>query len=69
MNPIHSRSNNVSILRAGTNGIEVHEEDLVIIKAQLMYRLRCECGRSWFDIHMPKLAACPACRRKGMVSA
>jgi hypothetical protein len=48
-------------------GIEVHEEELALIKAQLMYRMRCECGRSWFDLRLPKLAECPSCAKKGMV--
>jgi hypothetical protein len=50
-------------------GIEVEEEELGLIKAQLMYRLRCECGRSWFDITLPKLVQCPSCAKKGMVLA
>jgi hypothetical protein len=69
MTRAQSPSNNVSTLHPGNNGIEVQEEALVLIKAQLMYRLRCECGRCWFDIQLPRLAACPACRRKGMVLA
>lgn len=48
-------------------GIEVHEEELALIKAQLLYRLRCECGRCWFDIQLPKLAACPSCAKMGAV--
>jgi hypothetical protein len=48
-------------------GIEVCEEELSLIKAQLMYRMRCDCGRSWFDLQLPQLAACPSCTKKGMV--
>jgi hypothetical protein len=52
---------------AAHGGIEVKEEELGLIKAQLMYRLRCECGRSWFDITLPKLVQCPSCAKQGMV--
>ncbi|MEO7774638.1 MAG: hypothetical protein ABIT36_09080 [Steroidobacteraceae bacterium] len=48
-------------------GIEVCEEELTLIKAQLMYRMRCDCGRSWFDLRLPQLAECPSCTKKGMV--
>jgi hypothetical protein len=58
-----------SLLRnAGTPGIEVREEELGTVTAQRMYKLRCECGRSWFDLDLPRLVQCPACAKLGLVS-
>jgi len=34
--------------REGT-GIEVHEEELGTVTAQRLFKMRCECGRSWFE--------------------
>lgn len=49
------------------NGIEVREQELVSINAQVLYRMRCECGRPWFEVELPKLVACPACGKLGVV--
>ncbi len=49
-------------------GIEVEEEELGQIKAQLMYRMRCDCGRPWFELELKRLIQCPACRRLSLVS-
>jgi hypothetical protein len=49
-------------------GIEVHEEELSAIKAQTLYKMRCECGRSWFELELPRLVKCPACDKLGLVS-
>jgi hypothetical protein len=49
-------------------GIEVQEEELGQIKAQQMYRMRCECGRPWFELELKRLVQCPACRRLNVVS-
>jgi len=58
-----------SLLRnAGTPGIEVREEELGTVTAQRIYKLRCECGRSWFDLDLPRLVQCPACAKLGLVS-
>jgi hypothetical protein len=51
------------------NGIVVSEEELRSIKAQRLYKMRCECGRSWFELDLPTLVECPACRKLGLVSA
>ena len=48
-------------------GIVVQEEQLASVQAQLLYRMRCECGRPWFEVDLPKLVACPACGKKGVV--
>jgi hypothetical protein len=53
--------------RRGTD-MEVQEEEHGAIKAQSLYKLRCECGRSWFELELPKLMKCPACAKLGLVS-
>ncbi len=40
--------------------MEVHEEELRTVTAQRMYKMRCECGRSWFELEVPKFVECPA---------
>jgi hypothetical protein len=50
------------------DGIEVREEQLGSVAAQHLYRLRCECGRSWFELELPKVVRCPACAKLGAVS-
>lgn len=50
------------------SGIEVQEEELVAVKAQVLYKMRCECGRSWFEIDLPRLVKCPACDKLGLVN-
>jgi hypothetical protein len=52
-----------------SGGIEVHEEELVDVKVQTLYKMRCECGRSWFELELPRLVKCPACEKLGLVSA
>jgi len=54
--------------RAKADGIEVREDELVQITAQRLYRLRCGCGRSWFELQLPHLITCPACEKMGLVS-
>jgi len=51
------------------HGIVVSEEELRSIKAQRLYKMRCECGRSWFELDLPTLVECPACKKLGLVSA
>ncbi len=50
------------------HGIEVHEDELGSVSAQQLYKLRCECGRSWFDLELPKLVQCPGCLRLNVVT-
>jgi rRNA maturation endonuclease Nob1 len=50
------------------SGIQVREEALRTIQAQRMYKLRCECGRSWFELEWQKFVQCPACHKPGLVS-
>lgn len=51
------------------SGIVVSEEELGSVKAQRLYKMRCECGRSWFELELPKFVECPACKKLGLVSA
>lgn len=56
-------------LSALDGGIVVSEEELGTVKAQRLYKMRCECGRSWFELELPTLVECPACKTLGLVSA
>jgi hypothetical protein len=51
------------------DGILVQEDELGLVKAQHLYKMRCECGRSWFELELPKLVKCPACQRINLVTA
>jgi hypothetical protein len=72
---MNTPKNNVAILKPRTlrrsagdpSSIVVLEEPLTSIRAQLLYRMRCECGRPWFEVELPKLVACPGCGKKGVV--
>ena len=50
-------------------GIEVHEEEWGTVTMQHVYKMRCECGRSWFELEVPKVVKCPACNKFGFVSS
>lgn len=50
------------------NGIEVHEEEWGRVTVQPCYQMRCSCGRSWFELELPQVVKCPACRRLSLVS-
>ena len=51
------------------SGIVVREQELGTVQAQRLYKLRCECGRSWFELELPTLVECPACKKPSLVSA
>jgi hypothetical protein len=53
---------------APVTGIEVHEEKWGAVTAQRVYKMRCECGRSWFELELLKFVRCPACQALGLVS-
>ena len=53
---------------ATVSGIEVHEEKWGSVTAQRVYKMRCECGRSWFELELPKFVKCPACHKLGLIS-
>jgi hypothetical protein len=50
------------------SGIQVREEPMRIVSAQRMYKMRCECGRSWFELECRQFVSCPACHQPGLVS-
>ena len=50
------------------SGIQVREETLAAVSAQRMYKMRCECGRSWFELVCSTIVQCPACKRLGLIS-
>jgi hypothetical protein len=51
-----------------TDGIEVHEVEWGRVTVQHVYKMRCECGRSWFELELPKFVKCPACHKLGLIS-
>jgi hypothetical protein len=53
---------------ATDSGIEVHEEEWGTVTMQHLYKMRCECGRSWFELEVPQFVKCPACNKLGLVS-
>jgi len=53
---------------APDSGIEVTEEEWGTVTVQRLYKVRCECGRSWFELELPKFVRCPACHRVGLIS-
>ncbi len=53
---------------ATDSGIEVHEEELGTVTAQHIYKMRCECRRSWFELELLKFVECPACHKLSLVS-
>ena len=53
---------------APESGIEVHEEEWGTVTVQSLYKVRCECGRSCFELELPTFVRCPACHKFGLVS-
>jgi hypothetical protein len=55
-------------LRGATaSGLEVHKEKVGKVAVQRLYRMRCECGRSWIALVLPKFVKCPACHKLGQI--
>jgi hypothetical protein len=52
---------------ATDSGIEVHEEEWSTFTVQRLYKIRCECGRSWFELELPKFVRCPSCHKLGLI--
>jgi hypothetical protein len=57
----------VRIAAPESHGIQVQEEELSVATAQCMYRMRCGCGRSWFELELKILVKCPACAKLNRV--
>jgi hypothetical protein len=64
LSSLHTRSRQ----RREGGGIEVREEELGTVTAQRLFKMRCECGRSWFELELPRLIQCPACAKLNLVS-
>lgn len=74
MKQTHSRAGNVRSIRSyarltprESDGILVQEDELSLATAQALFRMRCECGRSWFELELKQLVKCPACLRLNRV--
>ncbi|MFO1427585.1 MAG: hypothetical protein U1F11_11580 [Steroidobacteraceae bacterium] len=50
------------------DGIEVGQAELGTATAQVLYRLSCTCGRSWFELREKRMATCPACKKVCLVT-
>jgi len=42
-------------------GIEVREREVGVAAGQWVLRVRCQCGRSWFEVEEVHWATCPRC--------
>ena len=74
MKPVNSRLGAVQTIREHSrlspresDGIVVQEDELSLATAQPMYRMRCGCGRSWFELELKVIVKCPACSRLNRV--
>ncbi len=50
-----------------SDGILVQEDELSVASAQKMFRIRCDCGRSWFELELKLIVKCPGCSRLNRV--
>jgi hypothetical protein len=66
--PQRGRRADLNLPAPPDSGIEVHEEEWGTVTTQRLYKLRCECGRSWFELELPKFVRCPACHRLCLVA-
>jgi hypothetical protein len=48
-------------VRRMPEGIEVLERKVGLAAAQWVLRVRCQCGRSWFELEEVHWATCPRC--------
>ena len=48
-------------LDLGPAGVEVCEREIVRGEIQMVYAIRCPCGRRWFDTSPDRLQVCPKC--------
>ena len=66
-NKVRTIRSDLQITRPESTGIQVQEEELSVAVAQCMYRMRCGCGRSWFELELKILVKCPACAKLNRV--
>jgi hypothetical protein len=64
---VRSLRSHARITPREADGILVQEDELSLATAQHLYRIRCECGRSWFELELKMLVKCPACSRLNRV--
>jgi len=57
-----------AVFETGIEVAEFSEQELCRVTAQRVYVVRCECGRRWFELELPGLVECPACRRLGSLA-
>jgi hypothetical protein len=50
-------------MEGGADGVEVSEREIVRGEMQMVYSIRCACGRRWFDVTPERLQVCPKCGR------
>jgi len=48
-------------------GTLVQEARVGSVIAQRLFRMRCDCGRSWIELELKRLVKCPACARLNLV--
>lgn len=48
-------------VRRMPEGMEVVEQRVGVAEAQWVLRVRCQCGRSWFEVEQVHWATCPRC--------
>jgi len=48
-------------VRRMPEGIEVRERQVGLAAGQWVLRVRCQCGRSWFEVEEVHWATCPRC--------
>jgi hypothetical protein len=66
-NKVRTIRSDVRVTSPESAGIQVHEEELSLATAQCLYRMRCGCGRSWYELELKILVKCPACARLNRV--
>lgn len=52
---------NTPKVRRMPEGIEVRERQVGLAAGQWVLRVRCQCGRSWFEVEEVHWATCPRC--------
>ena len=67
LNKVRPMRTHLRVMPPESTGIQVQEEELSLVTAQCMYRMRCDCGRSWFELELKILVKCPACSKLSRV--
>jgi hypothetical protein len=51
----------------GPDGLEVRERDIVRGRVDIVYAIRCPCGRRWFSPKFESVHVCPKCSRAVLI--